>query len=54
MATFSIALPLSNGVGALICGSLVQSVGFFWMYIAAAAIAAGGLLITVANRARLK
>ena len=54
MATFSIALPLSNGVGALICGSLVQSVGFFWMYIAAAAIAAGGLLITVANRGRLK
>lgn len=54
MATFSIALPLSNGVGALICGSLVQSLGFFWMYIAAAAIAAGGLLVTMANRARLK
>jgi MFS family permease len=54
MATFSIALPLSNGVGALICGSLVQSVGFFWMYLAAAGIAAGGLLITVANRGRLK
>jgi predicted MFS family arabinose efflux permease len=25
MATFSVALPLSNGVGALICGSLVES-----------------------------
>ena len=54
MATFSIALPLSNGVGALICGSLVQWFGFFWMYALAACIAAGGLLITSANRARLK
>jgi len=54
MATFSIALPLSNGVGALICGSLVQWFGFFSMYLALAAFAAGGLLITIVNRARLK
>jgi MFS family permease len=54
MATFSIALPLSNGVGALICGSLVQWVGFFWMYLGVATFAAAGLLVTVANRARLK
>jgi MFS family permease len=54
MATFSVALPLSNGVGALICGSLVQWFGFFWMYTVAACIAAGGLSITIANRARLK
>lgn len=54
MATFSVALPLSNGVGALVCGSLVQWVGFFWMYAIGAAIAAAGLLITIVNRARLK
>jgi len=54
MATFSIALPLSNGVGALICGSLVQWLGFFWMYLVVACIASGGLMITIANRARLK
>ncbi|HET7393509.1 MAG TPA: MFS transporter [Candidatus Binatia bacterium] len=54
MATFSIALPLSNGVGALLCGSLVQGFGFFWMYVAVAAIAAAGLLITIAQRAHLK
>jgi len=54
MATFSIALPLSNGVGALVCGSLVQWFGFFWMYAIGAAIAAGGLVITIVNRARLK
>jgi MFS family permease len=54
MGTFSIALPLSNGVGALICGSIVQGFGFFWMYLTGAAIAAGGLAITAANRTRLK
>jgi len=54
MATFSIALPLSNGVGALICGSLVQVFGFFSMYLLLAAFAGSGLLITVVNRARLK
>jgi MFS family permease len=54
MATFSVALPLSNGVGALICGGLVQSLGFFWMYLTTAGIAGGGLLLTIANRARLK
>lgn len=54
MATFSIALPLSNGVGALLCGGLVQWFGFFWMYVAFSALAAVGLLITIAQRAHLK
>ena len=54
MGTFSIALPLSNGIGALVCGSLVQWFGYFSMYLALAAFAAGGLLITIVNRARLK
>jgi MFS family permease len=54
MATFSVALPLSNGVGALLCGGTVQWVGFFWMYLMAAAVAASGLWITAANRAYLK
>ena len=44
MGTFSIALPLSNGIGALICGSLVQWFGFSWMYSAGAAIASVGLM----------
>jgi MFS family permease len=54
MATFSVALPLSNGVGALICGSLVESFGFFWMYLIASCIAGGGLVVTIANRAHLR
>ena len=54
MATFSVALPLSNGVGALICGGLIEWMGFFWMYHAMAVIAGGGLIATIANRAHLK
>jgi MFS family permease len=54
MATFSIALPLSNGVGALICGGLVQWIGYFWMYLVLACIAAGGLIVTIVNRAHIK
>jgi MFS family permease len=53
MGTFSISLPLSNGVGALVCGSLVQWLGFFWMYLVVAGFAVGGLMVTFANRARL-
>jgi MFS family permease len=54
MATFSIALPLSNGVGAMICGSVVQWFGFSWMYLAGAGFAAVGLIVTSLNRVRLK
>jgi MFS family permease len=54
MATFSVALPLSNGVGALLCGGLVQWTGFVWMYLVLAGIAAVGLMITLANRTYLR
>jgi MFS family permease len=53
MGTFSISLPLSNGVGALACGSLVQWFGFLWMYLAVAGFAVAGLVVTFVNRARL-
>jgi MFS family permease len=53
MGTFSISLPLSNGVGALVCGSVLQWFGFFWMYLALAGFAAAGLAVTFANRTRL-
>ncbi len=54
MATFSVALPLSNGVGALLCGSLIQAVGYFWMYLVLAVIGGIGLVVTIGNRAHLK
>ena len=38
----------------LTCGSVLQELGFFWMYHAVAGIASGGLMVTIANRARLK
>jgi hypothetical protein len=38
----------------MICGSIVQWFGFFSMYLAGATFAAIGLIITFANRKRLK
>ena len=47
MATFCVALPLSNGVGALICGALVQSIRFFGcISFRPYGFAAAGLLFT--------
>lgn len=48
-----VGLPLSNGVGVLICSGVIQSVEFFWRYLVIAGIA-GGLRVTIANRAYLK
>jgi hypothetical protein len=53
MRTFSISLPLSDGAGALVCGSLVQGFGFLWMYLALAGFAVAGLVLIFVNRARL-
>ena len=53
MATFSVAFPLSGGVGALISGSMVELVGYFWMYLIVAALGAIGLVLTAMNWSRL-
>ncbi|HEX2386453.1 MAG TPA: MFS transporter [Candidatus Binatia bacterium] len=49
MASFSIAYPAAAGAGALWTGSAVEMTGYFWMYCMAAAIAAAGLAVTLAN-----
>jgi MFS family permease len=49
MASFSMAYPAAAGVGALWTGSAVEIAGYFWMYWMAAAVAAGGFVVTVAN-----
>jgi MFS family permease len=49
MASFSIAYPAASGVGALWTGSAVELAGYFWMYIAAAGLAAAGLAVTLGN-----
>lgn len=54
MASFSVAFPLSNGLGALLNGLAVDLAGYSWMYIIAAAICTCGLALTAKNWALLK
>lgn len=54
MATFSVAYPLSAGVGALLTGSAVEVAGYFTMYLTVAALGASGLVLTLTNWSSLK
>ena len=54
MATFSLAFPLSAGVGALLTGSTVELAGYFWMFLIVAGLGASGLVLTLANWSSLK
>jgi MFS family permease len=49
MASFSIAYPLSYGVGGFLAGSAVDMIGYFWMYLMMAALGVVGLFVTFAN-----
>jgi MFS family permease len=49
MASFSIAYPLSYGVGGLCAGAAVDLFGFTWMYLIMAGLSVLGLLVTAAN-----
>lgn len=54
MASFSVAFPLSNGLGALLNGMVVEMAGYSWMYATAGALCATGLLLTARNWTALK
>jgi MFS family permease len=54
MASFSVSFPLSNGLGALLNGLLVDLAGYTWMFATAGALCATGLLLTARNWPRLK
>jgi len=54
MASFSIAFPLSNGVGALLSGLVVDLAGYTWMYVTAAVMCASGLVLTWRQWSSLK
>ena len=54
MASFSIAYPLSYGVGSLLMGSAVEIVGYIGMFLTAAALAVAGLALALASWSRLK
>ena len=54
MATFSIAYPLSYGVGSMITGSAVEAAGYTGMYFAMAAVQALGLVFAALKAADLR
>ena len=53
MATYSTALPMSMGIGALLAGAIVEIAGFRWMFVSAMTMVAMGLLIAKLNWSRL-
>jgi MFS family permease len=54
MAMFSVAFPLSAGVGALLTGSAVELTGYFGTFLLAAGFAAAGLALTLAKLSSLR
>lgn len=54
MASYSTALPLSNGLGALIAGSIVNWAGFRWMYIVAGVLCSFGFIVIWKQWKKLK
>jgi MFS family permease len=54
MATFSVAYPLSYGVGSLLIGSAVEILGYIGMFLFASALGALGLALALVNAAKLK
>jgi len=54
MATFSVAYPLSYGIGSLLMGSVVEIGGYTVMFLTAAALSAAGLVLALMNWSRLK
>lgn len=54
MATFSMAYPLSMGLGAFLTGAIIDVAGFPWMFIAAMIAVVLGFLVTVLCWSRLE
>jgi MFS family permease len=54
MASFSVAFPLSNAVGALFCGTAVDLGGYSAMYFISAALCASGLALTLRQWSALR
>jgi len=54
IATYSMAYPLSAGVGSMLAGSVIQIAGYTWMFLVIAMLNIPGLWITWKNRSSLK
>jgi MFS family permease len=53
MATFSVAYPLSYGVGSLLTGAAIDLAGYVGMFLLLASVQAAGLIFIVGRRAKL-
>lgn len=53
MATFSVAYPLSYGVGSVVTGSAIDLAGYTGMFLLLAAVQIGGLIFALGRRAKL-
>src|SRR5438093_155090 len=54
MASFSVAYPLSYGVGSLITGIAVEAAGYVGMFFVLAALQALGLIFALVNAPKLR
>jgi len=54
MATFSVAYPLSYGLGSLLMGSAVEMAGYTLMFLSAAVVSAAGLAVALMTWSKLK
>jgi MFS family permease len=54
MATFSVAYPLSYGVGSLLTGGAVEITSYIGMFLFVAALEASGLALVLLSGSRLK
>jgi MFS family permease len=54
LASFSVAFPLSLGLGAFLTGIVVELAGYFWMYLFVASLSALGAVLTLANWSSLR
>jgi MFS family permease len=54
MASYSTALPLSNGIGAFINGLIVDVAGYRWMYTVAGVLCSMGFILIWKQWAKLK
>jgi predicted MFS family arabinose efflux permease len=53
MATFSVAYPLSYGLGSLLIGAAIDIAGYAGMFLLLAILQAAGLIFIVGRRAKL-
>jgi len=54
IATYSMAYPLSAGVGSLLTGAAIEIAGYYWMFLFIASLTIPGLMVVYKNWSSLK